>query len=86
MVYYINGFLPNQAKKVCMFFFADFFVSIKMDPKERCFNIKLKRSLFIKDKNGVEGEVKIEEVLDIKDFKEFWGPQWKLLYEINEPV
>lgn len=79
--YFIAGFQVHQAKKVCLYFFGDYFVSIRMNTKEHCFDIKLKKSLKIK---GVDTPV--TELLDVNDFKSYWGPAWRLLYEVEQEV
>jgi len=79
--YYVSGFQIAQAKKLCEFLFGDYFVSIKMNTRDVVFDIKLKRSIKIEGK-----DVKIEDYIDLADFKSFWGPQWRLVYEVLERV
>ena len=79
--YYISGYQLNQARRVCEFFFGDYFINIKLNQKEQRFDIKLKKTLNIGGK-----DVPVGEFLDLVDFKEYWGPQWRLVYEINEVI
>jgi len=79
--YYISGFQKHQAKRVCEYFFGDYFVSIKLNEKDTRFDIKLKKTLLIGGK-----DMKIQDYLNIDDFKSFWGPQWRLVFEVDELI
>jgi len=79
--YYVSGFQVHQAKRVCEFFFGDYFVGIKLNQHEKTFEIKLKKTLMLNSKDTPVGEF-----LDLADFKSYWGSQWKLIYEVFEQV
>lgn len=72
--YYINGFLVSNARKVCSFYFGDFVKEVELNQQNRTFDISLHKEL------NVEGKVlKLEETINVDYFKEFWGPQWRLM-------
>lgn len=75
-VYYINGFLTAQARKVCELYFGAFFVELRLIQEKREFHIYLKRSI------EVDGEVvQLTDFVDVADFKEWSGAQWKIFYD-----
>lgn len=79
--YYVSGFQVHQARKVCEFFFGDYFVDIELIKKERVFHITIKKTLSIAGK-----ETPVGEFLDLKDFQDYWTANWKLLYEPTPEV
>lgn len=127
-VFYVNGFLTANARKICKFFFGDFYVGLKEDVPNRQYYIKVKKQL--RAENGVpiniplkfaydsidksieknkdneiikvcltqlkqdfirkygeesmKKDVLLQEFLDVDYFKEFFGPQWNLVYETKE--
>lgn len=84
MVYFVSGFRESQARKVCEFFFGDFFISCELNGRERIFEIKINKHLKIKNVDGTIRIEKIEDYVDMVHFKKFWGGQWKVTYEVNE--
>lgn len=80
-VYYITGFLPTNARKVCRFVFGDFFTKLILDEDNLQFIIILKKELNIDGKKCTPGDV-----ADIEYFKDFWGPQWVLVYEKHDAI
>lgn len=75
-IYFVDGFQAHQAKRVCEFFFGDYFIKIKLIQEKREFHVTLKKTVTISGK-----EVPVSEFLDLEDFKSYWGAQWKLFYE-----
>lgn len=76
-VYYINGFLPNHARKIAKFWFGAFFADLELNEKNRTFDIKLNKEI-----DSEKGKLKLEQTIDVDYFKEYWGPQWRL-YSVN---
>lgn len=87
MVYRISNFLLPNAKKVSRFIFGEFFVSCELNQRERIFEIRINKTLTSKKKVGdkiVETVHDVEDYVDIENFKKFWGPQWKIMYDSSE--
>lgn len=38
----------------------------------------------VEKENSFTDKANVEDFLDIKDFKDYWGPQWKLIYESKD--
>lgn len=86
MVYRISNFLVSNARKVCKFFFGDFYISCDLNERERCFEIRLRKEIIVKQKDGRTKTEDIEDYIDIDHFKKYWGPQWKIMFSIDEEV
>lgn len=110
--YYIDGFQAHQGKRVCGFFFGDYFSTLKMNEPDWRFDITLKRTIpltlpidikqetverilklsqqgifskqicdVIRKETSISKQTPISEFLNIQDFRDYWGPKWKLFYE-----
>lgn len=62
-VNYIDGITPNTARKIAEEKFREKFYSLKVNDKEFTYDVFLLE--------GVSKEL-------IKDFKEFWGGNWRI--------
>lgn len=78
--YSISGFELANARKMCKFFFGDFYIRCDLNREEIAFEIRLHKTL----KNS-KGEIfKVEDHFDIPAFRQFWGAQWKIIYIVGE--
>lgn len=113
--YSISGFQISQARRVCEFFFGDFFVNAKLDRENLRFDIQLHKEININHSITVKPETveriialhklginpqeisstikkestfnkltPVQEYIDLWDFHNYWGPQWRLCYEVEQ--
>lgn len=78
--YSISGFQLANARKMCKFFFGDFYIRCDLNERDRIFEIRVHKTLIT-----IKGEIySVEEQFDIPAFKKFWGAQWVIIYIVGE--
>jgi len=65
--YYSQGFTQSTAKKICQYFFGDYFFKIVSNHKERRYDC------FLKNKIVVEGKEDIINKDEIREFQNYWN-------------
>ena len=85
-VHYVSGYRIAQARRNCEFYFGAFFISCELHDSNRVFLIKIKEKIKVKNKNGTVTTESVHDYIDIERYKEFWGPQWKLMYDASVEV
>lgn len=83
IMYNICGFRVAQVRKVCSFFFGDFYRDTEIDRVNRIFLIRVNKTLKIKQGDKIKEE-KIEDYVDIESFKKHFGGTWKIIYDNYE--
>lgn len=79
-LYRISGFMLANARKMCKFFFGDFYIRLDLNERDRTFEIRLHKTL-----KSVKGEIySVEEHFDIPGFQKYWGAQWVIIYIVGE--
>lgn len=73
---YVNGVSPATARKIAQYAFRNFYFKLVENVTEHTYDIFLKDAI-----NG--NEVNKDK---IKDFRNFWGAQWKIYIFKQEAV
>lgn len=84
MVYRIGGYILSNCRKNCRYIFGDFFISAKLNEKERVFEINLHKDLPVRQEDGTVVREPITDYVDMDKFKKFWGAQWRITYTKTE--
>lgn len=84
MVQRVDNYLLANARKNCKYIFRQFFVSCSLNQEERRFEIRVYKTINVRQEDGSVKIADIEEYVDIEDFKKWWGPQWKIIYHTSE--
>lgn len=83
-VYRIGNYQISNARKNCKYIFGDFYISCDLNERERTFDIRLYKTLKVKDKVGNIKKEPISDYVDIEHFKNYWGAQWRILFDTFE--
>lgn len=84
MVMRIGNYVISNCRKNCRYIFGDFFISAKMNERERVFEINLHKELPVRQPNGEIVMEPITDYVDIEKFKRFWGAQWRITFTKTE--
>lgn len=84
MVMRIGNYVISNCRKNCRYIFGDFFISAKMNERERVFEISLHKSRPVRQENGEIIEEPITDYIDIEKFKRYWGAQWRITFTNTE--
>lgn len=85
MIYRISNYMLANARKNSQYIFGEFLVGVKINERERVFEIRLHKTLKVKQEGKIVEE-KIEDYVDLERYRKFWGPQWKLIFSKDEDV
>lgn len=80
-IYRIDGYLISNVRRNCKFIFGNFFVKAHVNTELRIYEIRIRKTLKVRCEDSELGYKieKIEDYVDLKHFKDFWGPCWRLI-------
>jgi hypothetical protein len=85
-IYKIANYCNATARRNCKYIFGSFLIDAKINQNDRVFDVQLHKTLPVRQTDGSIKHEPIENYVNIKKYKDFWGPQWRLTFIKSEEV
>lgn len=83
-IYKIGNYCSATCRRNCRYHFGSFFIDAYINQNDRVFDIRLHKTLPVRQPDGSVKEEIIDDYVNIEKYKKFWGPQWRLIFMKSE--